>query len=1274
MPRKEVINKFDKGLMMDANPLSTSPEVLTSALNVTLITFNGSEFMLQSDMGNGRVETAYLPSGYVPVGMVEFGGIIYVVSYNPFDNRGQIGSFPSPERNISSEETDNAVITLTEGDFQFDATNGAKVLYVQKNLYKEMLSPGDKYLVYAREGQISGNYGKLTDYGNGEANTVNVSGQVNTKATNLYFATITDEGKIVKLGNLRLHDVGGKKYIIPEMNIGPDQKPVLDSYRNVVSSPYNIFNSKVSGKLLLIAELLTVDSFSVSVLCQFSKERETVKDGKRISVKDITILMDMTYESQSNVFLYGVKSEYNDTGGSAGTGSVLWTGKHTESNGAIDASNRYNQAQLMETIKDYDITNRPERDVTYTLTPCMTYGPIDYLSVSGIIQLDKVGTGYMELYEWRYYIDNSSIMLNWAMECYPEEGYQVNGVRFIMTCVNRKNEYETIIYNVTPKKSYNGSFTETIPFDSEYYKIEDKGMLLPDRLYFVTVEVMYEPADGLAADGETLTSRYKYFYRWLYTCDIFNDIYRQGEIYDFIELSPEIGLGTNAEEAGLKLKAVQDEQVFTYKGTIMSEEEITDKDTLSCEQYYNKLFVSSDNTVHSVVNETYNLFELDPGSVKINVKVENDKDLKSPVTRCDIVSTDGTIPISAEEMLTIYERATHDLEENDPRKHYDPFRPPMSEDDEGAADPFEPDLTEEKYNNDIRLENYSDVDFTSLVGVVSFTSKENSGSAVAVIVETVEHVKAIGAIKQRSITAKSSVRPICYNIEDFERYNLRWDEDTETDSEDGTGKIGHFIGNWMGGYCRNDPSGTNNRMHIQFSTINNDGSWGDRTSIKLDGDASWSKNSEYADGANSIWNQCGSTLLVASYAAFERGKNNDMWSYWCERGSLKMNDLWASNGWNTDSERFSTMERGLDENKAVHTGSLYFVAMKTKNKDTWVPINMGIIPGQNNVSDNYSHPLKQYSPTFMDYTQLFNEYVYNIYNAVATMLIQLYWMNNTSETIQVYAPYTSIYDNKVMTDFSINIHINNVYEEGEDGPKIMVEVDEFNGPRIYIDEELGPVLWGKNHEEVKCQENDKNPFENWTEEEIELLNKNITFVYKDEDNVITVRKQSERSALNLQQRIQDMTSSSFNTLIRQNTGRFDFSDNNFSQNTIYDVYEDDDDNLAVRALSNDTRIEEGIKFKKISNKSGSSSIVVEDSMSIINSFVQFETSSRFKNKLCVDNAGLLYLDDSATGETIDKMELNAVAERMDAGRSTKEPKLRGFSKFTPFYSLQMYRI
>ena len=56
-------------------------------------------------MGNAKVELAYLPSGYVPVGMKEFGGIVYVASYNPLKGTSQIGSFPSPETVINSDET-----------------------------------------------------------------------------------------------------------------------------------------------------------------------------------------------------------------------------------------------------------------------------------------------------------------------------------------------------------------------------------------------------------------------------------------------------------------------------------------------------------------------------------------------------------------------------------------------------------------------------------------------------------------------------------------------------------------------------------------------------------------------------------------------------------------------------------------------------------------------------------------------------------------------------------------------------------------------------------------------------------------------------------------------------------------------------------------------------------------------------------------------------------------------------------------------------------------
>jgi hypothetical protein len=80
-------NTFNDGLVMDFTPDNTPATTMTSALNATLVTFNGNEMSLQNDMGNGRVETARLPDGYVPIGTCEFGDIIYIVSYNPIINK-----------------------------------------------------------------------------------------------------------------------------------------------------------------------------------------------------------------------------------------------------------------------------------------------------------------------------------------------------------------------------------------------------------------------------------------------------------------------------------------------------------------------------------------------------------------------------------------------------------------------------------------------------------------------------------------------------------------------------------------------------------------------------------------------------------------------------------------------------------------------------------------------------------------------------------------------------------------------------------------------------------------------------------------------------------------------------------------------------------------------------------------------------------------------------------------------------------------------------------
>ena len=99
---EQATNQFTKGLQLDTHPMVQSNDTLTDCLNGTLITMNGNEVILQNDMGNRRVDKAFLPPGYEPVGMKEYGGIIYVAAYNPITNKSQIGSFPSPQKKIDS--------------------------------------------------------------------------------------------------------------------------------------------------------------------------------------------------------------------------------------------------------------------------------------------------------------------------------------------------------------------------------------------------------------------------------------------------------------------------------------------------------------------------------------------------------------------------------------------------------------------------------------------------------------------------------------------------------------------------------------------------------------------------------------------------------------------------------------------------------------------------------------------------------------------------------------------------------------------------------------------------------------------------------------------------------------------------------------------------------------------------------------------------------------------------------------------------------------------
>ena len=102
--KKTATNQFGDGLVTDFHPLTAKNTTLVDALNATLVTTKGNEMILQNDAGNIEVkykddsnneQTVTLSSGFIPVGIKEYGGILYIASYNLSENLSEIGSYPA---------------------------------------------------------------------------------------------------------------------------------------------------------------------------------------------------------------------------------------------------------------------------------------------------------------------------------------------------------------------------------------------------------------------------------------------------------------------------------------------------------------------------------------------------------------------------------------------------------------------------------------------------------------------------------------------------------------------------------------------------------------------------------------------------------------------------------------------------------------------------------------------------------------------------------------------------------------------------------------------------------------------------------------------------------------------------------------------------------------------------------------------------------------------------------------------------------------------------
>ena len=258
---EQAVNQFNKGLQLDTHPMVQGNDTLSDALNATFITMNGNEVVLQNDMGNRRIDNAFLPSGYQPLGMKEYGGVIYVAAYNPLTNRGQIGSFPSPQRKVNIDNKNGATIDFNEFIAEENDDNGNLIHIINKEYIiipisdKMVLHTGDKFSIYSQQ------IGDILFYLTLPSDTKNnlFTFQIGIFNSQNEFIDISDK--------LKLWDINGRQYFITSKAQVSLHETIADSEllraRNRLA--INTYSQKMSSPLYLKAIINHIDNISYSI-------------------------------------------------------------------------------------------------------------------------------------------------------------------------------------------------------------------------------------------------------------------------------------------------------------------------------------------------------------------------------------------------------------------------------------------------------------------------------------------------------------------------------------------------------------------------------------------------------------------------------------------------------------------------------------------------------------------------------------------------------------------------------------------------------------------------------------------------------------------------------------------------------------------------------------------------------------------------------------------------------------------------------------------------
>lgn len=353
---KEALNTFSEGLVKDYNEMAVPSKVMTNCLNGTLVTYNGNEFTLQNDMGNAKLENVKLPAGYVPVGTAEYGGIVYIASYNPITKKGQIGSYPSP-RQLWDEQVDyngtkvgEESVTIAPTDFLengYTTTPIIKNEIVKKYLFRingnsRHFSVGDQWNVYTDQFPIwlaellKKNYAKI------EFSVINDSGHTET-IDKLSYTDIQS--------NNDTYEAREGIQIIPSENSSENPKP-----------KWQVLNTQSNGILQMTLKLNTYQTF----------------------------VLNRRYNLDSN----------------GNIESVTFTGT---------ADNK--DVELYYQGVGKSITIQPENGlVKYNIMPVHPAGVVKRLTRSGTIDIAKLQEQKSSFYNFHFYVGEYNTTIYWSYD------------------------------------------------------------------------------------------------------------------------------------------------------------------------------------------------------------------------------------------------------------------------------------------------------------------------------------------------------------------------------------------------------------------------------------------------------------------------------------------------------------------------------------------------------------------------------------------------------------------------------------------------------------------------------------------------------------------------------------------------------------------------------------------------------------------------------------------------------------------------------------------